>query len=188
MGGTWSFEWPSYCSGWSLPILGSFFKSRCSSAAFFHGCALGLLSLATGQPIKKPWTVMTSNRALARSLDACRCSCPRGSHVPCQGKDTSRTESYTRTMAKRVITCLANSSSCSKPLVAAARPKALSAIKLDPSQEGSVDLSYASEDGLVESNGHRPLASCPTKCLGLVTRVIPPRSPEFHSQRGKSKC
>ena len=88
-------------------------------------------------------------------------------------------------MAKRVISCLANSSSCSKPPVAAARPKALSAIKVDLSQEGSVDLSYASEDSLVEDDGHRPLASCPTKYLGLVTRVIPPRSPEFHSQRGK---
>ena len=29
------------------------------------------------------------------------------------------------------------------------------------------------------------LASCPNKYLGLVTRVIPPRWPEFPSQRGK---
>ena len=78
----------------------------------------------------------------------------------------------------------------SRPLVypsqkAASSPRALSAIQLDPSGEEAVDLSYASQDDLVDGSGHRPLEQTPTKYLGLLTKVIPARSPEFHSTRGK---
>ena len=38
---------------------------------------------------------------------------------------------------------------------------------------------------MVDGSGHRPLEQTPTKYLGLVTKVIPARSPEFHSKRGK---
>ena len=77
-----------------------------------------------------------------------------------------------------------------RPLVypsknAASSPRALSAIQLDPSSEEAVDLSYASHEDLVDGSGHRPLEQCPTKYLGLVTKVIPARSPEFHSKMGK---
>ena len=38
---------------------------------------------------------------------------------------------------------------------------------------------------MVDGSGHRPKEHCPTTHLGLVTKVIPARSPEFHSKRGK---
>ena len=107
-------------------------------------------------------------------------------HTRCQGRDTSRSEEYTRTMAKLVVRCLTSSSGPhSSPSMSASKPRALSAIQLDPSSEEAVDLSYASQDDLVDGTGHRPLEQTPTKFLGLVTKVIPARSPEFHSKRGK---
>ena len=38
---------------------------------------------------------------------------------------------------------------------------------------------------MVDGTGHQPLEQTPTKLLGLVTKVIPACSPEFHSKRGK---
>ena len=68
---------------------------------------------------------------------------------------------------------------------AASPPRALSAIQLDPSNDNAVDLSYASHEDLIDGSGHRPNEHCPPTYLGLVTKVIPARSPEFHSKRGK---
>ena len=50
----------------------------------------------------------------------------------------------------------------SKP---ASKPRALSAIQLDPSSEKAVDLSYASQDGLTDGSGHRPLGQTPRSFL-----------------------
>ena len=72
----------------------------------------------------------------------------------------------------------------SSPSKSESQPRALSAIQLDPSSEEAVDLSYASQDDLVDGSGHRPLEQTPTKYIGLVTKVIHARSPDFHSKRG----
>ena len=51
----------------------------------------------------------------------------------------------------------------------------------------NIDLDYASYDGLDGETGHRSrdTSSC-TNALGLVTRTISPKEPEFHSKRGKA--
>ena len=55
-------------------------------------------------------------------------------------------------------------------------------------QDGiNIDLDYASHDGLPGETGHRSRASTScTNALGLVTRTISPKEPEFHSKRGKA--
>jgi len=122
--------------------------------AHFHGCRLGLLSVETGQPIKKPWTVITTNQGLKDDLNKQKCQCT-ATHTRCQGRDTSRSENYTQAMAKLVVRCLTLSSGRNSSLSkSASKPRALSAIQLS---EEAVDLSYASQDDLVDGSGHRPL-------------------------------
>ena len=78
-GGTWSFEWPTNATGWKLPELqggkGSFDDIDNIQKANFHGCSLGLRSVITDAPIKKPWTILTNNQALASDLGNQRCRC-----------------------------------------------------------------------------------------------------------------
>ena len=185
VGGTWSFEWPTSATGWKLPELVNFCGLERVWVAHFHGCRLGLLSVETGNPIKKPWTVMTTNQELRDDLDKQRCQCT-ATHSRCQGRDTCRSETYTPAIAKLVIRSLTRSPSRDASIPkSASLPRALSGIQLDPSSEEAVDLSYASQDDLVDGSGHRPLQQTPKKYLGLVTKVILARSPEFHSRRGK---
>ena len=54
---------------------------------------------------------------------------------------------------------------------------------------GHVDLSFASSDGLAgdDETSHRCADNCGCSgALGMVTRIISPREPEFHSKRGKA--
>ena len=99
-------------------------------------------------------------------------------------------------MAKLVVQSLQRpqnpsaSTSCAAPVVAPQKGKrptgrALSAIQFNPDASGEIDLSYASHEDLNDGTGHRPKEHSPTTCLGLVTKVIPARSAEFHSKRGK---
>ena len=110
--GTWSFEWPTSATGWKLPELqggaDSFDDTDNIRIAHFHGCRLGLTSVVDGAPIKKPWTVLTTNHALASDLGEQTCQC-KTKHVPCQGKDTKRSENYTPAMAKLVVRSLKRS-------------------------------------------------------------------------------
>ena len=102
-GGTWSFEWPTSATGWKLPELrgkgNSFDDIDNMQKAHFHGCRLGLTSVVDGAPIKKPWTVLTTNHALASDLGEQTCQC-KTKHVQCQDRDTKRSENYTPAMAK----------------------------------------------------------------------------------------
>ena len=50
-----------------------------------------------------------------------------------------------------------------------------------------IDLDFASYEGLLDGDGHRSGdSSSSTNALGLVTRTISPKEPEFHSKRGKA--
>ena len=53
-GGSVTFEWPRDCEGWQRPDV----------AVSFHGCAVGLTD-ENGSPIKKPWRIKTTSKALA---------------------------------------------------------------------------------------------------------------------------
>ena len=61
-------------------------------------------------PIKKPWTVLTTNHALASDLGEQTCLC-KTKHTQCQGRDTKRSENYTPAMAKLIVRSLKRSQS-----------------------------------------------------------------------------
>ena len=89
-GGTWSFEWPAHCHGWKMPDLQDWFEESTSYHARFDGCRYGLRD-KHGNPIKKPWAIMTSCRQLAAKLDGNMCKCPKGTHhTPCAGSTASQ--------------------------------------------------------------------------------------------------
>ena len=84
-GGDCSFEWPRYCSGWSLPVLQSWVLEKQLHSATFNGCAVGVTAEG-GQPAKKPWRFLTSSFRLAQNLGSLRCT--HSKHAPLQGKYT----------------------------------------------------------------------------------------------------
>ncbi len=63
-GGDCSFEWPRFCTGWSLPNLQAWIAEKGLQSATFNGCAVGVK--ADGQPAKKPWRFLTSSHRLAQ--------------------------------------------------------------------------------------------------------------------------
>ena len=89
-GGTVSFEWPRYCAGWDLPDLVSLISEFNLIQANTDGCAVGVRSIVTGKPIKKPWKFYCSQPQLAELLDAKKCSRDH-EHTICSGRDTKLT-------------------------------------------------------------------------------------------------
>ena len=105
------FEWPSNNLYWKLPKVKKYFQQERWSKCNIHGCAYGLVSsVATGRPIKKPWTLATDMLSLFKIARKCDCYSRKGEspprlrrgekHAPCAGKDTKLTESYPLQLAK----------------------------------------------------------------------------------------
>lgn len=65
-GGDVSYEWPRFCTGWSLPVIQASILQRNLHSATFNGCTVGVV--ANGKPAKKPWRFLTSS--LGIKLDA----------------------------------------------------------------------------------------------------------------------
>ena len=107
VGGFIAIEWPRNCSYWHLRRVKMLVRAHSLVRADFEGCALGLTSIVSYKPIKKPWTVKTNCPLIASSLSRFRCN---GSHehAPCAGPDTRRSEDYTDMFAKVVHVALAN--------------------------------------------------------------------------------
>ena len=103
-GGHLAIEWPRGCSYWHEPDVVAFMKKYDMKLCKFSGCALGLVSVRNGLPIRKPWTVATTCSQLREGLG--RFECPGTEihpvHQPCEGRDTKLTESYTDHMVKIV--------------------------------------------------------------------------------------
>ena len=99
-----SFEWPKGCSGWKLNSIKSFITLFDLIKTNFCGCACGLSSVVTSLPIKKPWTFVSSSKALAERLAQFQCKCV--SHSPCQGKDTNLSGFYPPKLAKAMLQTL----------------------------------------------------------------------------------
>ena len=65
----------------------------------FDGCAVGVTYPTTLLPIKKPWRIITSSKALVDALASK--TCPRDhEHSVCQGTATEGTGYYPRQMAQ----------------------------------------------------------------------------------------
>ena len=91
-GGECSFEWPRFCTGWTLPAIQSWILERNLFSATFNGCAVGVE--ANGMPAKKPWRFLTSSHKLAQNLAALKCN--HQHHYPLQGKRTRLSPFYPR--------------------------------------------------------------------------------------------
>eukprot|EP00972_Heterocapsa_arctica_P060580 8936450-Heterocapsa_arctica.AAC.1 len=61
-------------------------------AVDFDGCAVGLVS-TTGEPLLKPWRIMTDNQQVIENLYGFRCDHSQ-THGRIEGKETAKTASY----------------------------------------------------------------------------------------------
>ena len=84
-----------------MPGLMAFLQEQGFGETLCHGCAFG--RARPGRPIKKPWKIVSTHSPLVENLNKDRCSCPRGSHIPCSGSATSNTENYTPRMAQIMV-------------------------------------------------------------------------------------
>ena len=89
LGGDVSFEWPRFCTGWKLDVLMKFTERFKLLTVDFDGCSLGLAS-KKGNPIKKPWRVVTTSQTLVDQLSTCVCG-KKYHHDICQGAETYQT-------------------------------------------------------------------------------------------------
>ena len=110
-GGIVCMEWPTPCQYWRDPQVVEFLQSFGFTKSKFHGCAYGLTN-AHGQPMKKPWTLATTNAIVAR--DVVRTCDGTHKHAIARGKDCKCAEDYTIEFAKHVHVMLkhASTSSC----------------------------------------------------------------------------
>ncbi len=101
-GGTISFEWPRFCAGWDLPVLQQLISEFGFIQADIDGCSVGLRSVVTQNPIKKPWRFYCSQEKLAKLLSSKRCP---GNHVHtiCSGRDTVLSGFYPMELARLMI-------------------------------------------------------------------------------------
>ena len=102
-GGDCSFEWPRYCSGWSLVVLQSWIVEKLLHSAVFSGCSVGVTAEG-GLPAKKPWRFVTSSARLAQNLGSLRCTHER--HAPLQGKYTRLSAFYPESLCRIMIESL----------------------------------------------------------------------------------
>jgi hypothetical protein len=67
-GGHVSFEWPRYATGWMRSEIINLISEFNMFEATFDGCRFGLTD-KKGNPIKKPWRVVTTCQTLASELN-----------------------------------------------------------------------------------------------------------------------
>ena len=111
-GGHFYFEWPTLSQGWRVPELLDFQdRVRAVGGQVYRcrvdGCAYGLKSTRTGLPLRKKWTILTSDTAMHDRLGRLCPGCPL--HTTIQGAETAKSAFYPRAMAKKVATIWADS-------------------------------------------------------------------------------
>ena len=101
-GGTVSFEWPRHCSGWRANLVLRMIKELSMEKVEIDGCTLGVKSLKTDKPIKKPWSIATTCSEMQQEFQNSRCQRDH-EHTPCEGSDTKQTGFYTPKMARKIL-------------------------------------------------------------------------------------
>ena len=96
-----TFEWPRYSDSWKRPDVKEFFKDPRFKVVDFDGCRLGV-SVPGGQPVKKPWRLMTTSNAVVSAFEGLRCNHEPSEHVEARGKDLEHTGLYTQEMCERI--------------------------------------------------------------------------------------
>ena len=108
-GGTISFEWPRFCAGWDLPLLQQLISEFNLIQADVDGCSVGLRSVVTQNPIKKPWRFYCTQEKLAKLLSDKRCP-GNHAHTICSGRDTVLSGFYPMELARLMIKGIFDSS------------------------------------------------------------------------------
>ena len=97
-GGSVSFEWPRFVTGWLRTEVITMMHEFQMYSAVFNGCAVGLTD-DSGVPVKKPWRVVTTSPQLAKALSTYTCSCAE-KHSPLEGgQKASKSAFYPRKLA-----------------------------------------------------------------------------------------
>lgn len=105
-GGSSSFEWPRYCSGWGeIQELENMVVRHDMYSSYPRGCAFTLE--IHGKRPKKPWRIVSTNARLSAEMESHRCRHPRGfNHDPLEGGKMSFLSGfYNREMATSIL-CL----------------------------------------------------------------------------------
>ena len=54
-----AIEWPRDCTYWSEPDVMDFLDRHSLTSVMFDGCALGMVSVVDGRPVRKPWRAVS---------------------------------------------------------------------------------------------------------------------------------
>ena len=105
-GGHVSFEWPKNATGWMRSELISMIAEFDMYEATFDGCRFNLTD-PNGEPIKKPWRVVSTCPVLSEELNKYKCS--HGSsfkHSLAEGSKTKNTAFYPEAMCRTILNTL----------------------------------------------------------------------------------
>ena len=100
--GTSSFEWPFKATGWDKPIVAELLRENSYSTSRVDGCACGVVSKKTGEPMLKPWRIESDCPVLTTNLNKFKCTCTT-KHYPCEGSETKGSGFYPETLATTII-------------------------------------------------------------------------------------
>ena len=100
-GGNVHFEWPRYCQGWDQKEIRDFMKSLEFHECLLDGCRFGVVN-AVGEPIKKPWKILTTSSGVYKKLHGHFCL-GQHKHGVATGKSLENTGYYTKPLARKIL-------------------------------------------------------------------------------------
>ena len=162
-----SIEWPTRCSLWKREKTVKAIEKFGLSKVDFFGCGAGLRSTRTGKPVKKPWTVATSSRAMLAALGKFHC-CGEEDHEPCAGQETKRTENYTPRMAAAIHRALREQALSTRASVA------LSVMELGIDEHEEAIRNF---EQMPDPEGHREKVGNGSLWCSMVTKTLHPSDP-----------
>ena len=102
-----TFEWPTHCEGWNRDDVKAFFEKHRDKfkEVRFDGCAVGVKD-RKGNPIRKPWKLMTTSQSIVEAFSSCKCKCKPGTHAQAAGSNTADTAFYPELMCEKIARVL----------------------------------------------------------------------------------
>eukprot|EP00971_Amphidinium_carterae_P246199 4889689-Amphidinium_carterae.1 len=94
LGHSFAWEWPAYNDLWGSEVGKSVLSLEGCTSVQIDGCNFGLAD-RSGQPVQKPWKIVTNSRTLRGSLNGRRCCC-KSNHSQCRGSRAEESGCYTR--------------------------------------------------------------------------------------------
>ena len=112
-GGHLAWEWPRYNTGWTFPHVHNFFQSLSQEGilwvAKLDGCMVDIRTPDTGELMKKPWCIKTTNKHMYHALNI-QCN-GEHVHVPCEGHGRPKsTAFYSEKMCRLIARTVLESS------------------------------------------------------------------------------